>query len=123
LGLGVGLLVQLVGRVDTGGVVCVSALRKLTMEALRHRKLLVEGRPVMVGNRSIKVPLGVHLGHLFLSSDLCHRLVNWSHVDIRDFHTLIRGDLKLFRNDLRWPFNRQRLLRGVLGVNGPCSMR
>ena len=42
MGLSVSLLIKLVSRVDTGGVVSVSTLRKLTMEALRHRKLLVK---------------------------------------------------------------------------------
>jgi hypothetical protein len=42
MGLSVSLLIKLVSRVDAGGVVSVSTLRKLTMEALRHRKLLVK---------------------------------------------------------------------------------
>ena len=42
MGLSVSLLIKLVSRVDTGGVVCVSTLGELTMEALRHRKLLVK---------------------------------------------------------------------------------
>ena len=101
----VDVLLKLVGREDSGGVVSASSAH---VQPLGLWMMAEAAHTMRMG--ALQVSAWVHTAHFLLSSNMCHTLMNRSDINICHFNPLIIFNLKLFRNNLWWSLDSKRFL-------------
>lgn len=101
--LRIGLLIQLIRRVNPGCIVCPATLAHLTVESLRGRVLVHAGS--VLGDGSVEITLRMNAAHFFLSPYLSNAVENRSDINIRYFYPLVALYLQLLTDRLGRPLD------------------